>query len=973
MFKILILIFSLLSLFNKSLASSIYEKDYFSIANITSVSPECLNEANIAKSKIDKGTLILNDQQMWDYNFNSFICKINLGQINNIYEEIIYLNNYIEQNEINIKNDFYRYLIFVTVILPLTEEIFPEIYKKHSIPDSKIMEVVQDSKVIVEKEATEESIVAFNSMLAFISSHFSRVNKKKIALNISNNIIKNKSSKATHLSYVLSLAFTPIYVENKEKKISIYYDILNEISEFKKKYGFNITLTEIELVTLRSFVSKLSQEKKIEEIYKMINGYDFETIEKEIPKTHFQLINLYVKLNYYIAISLAGYVFDIEMNWEDQIFYTKKSMNYLIDKILLAESIYLSNDQVEKLIEEHYDLLEYFQHLTHDYVKFSNKINKEFDLDEYWEVNYLSIKSAQILNQNDVNKSINQLIKNHQIKNKDIKNKYNEKLNIEKNLLTLSKKINTSEIIVQNDLNEFLKIKTDLKNLDNEIRKTNPELVSNLSQLLDWNNLYFLIEEDELLYIINKTKKLTYVYIVGRTYFRRNTWGNDTDPAKKINDLYNYSRNINNYNSKNFPFNSSYEIYKYLFENPFAAYNDPEIFSKINHISIVANDIYTTFPYWLLLRKKYNNFKLSNLSNYNWFSKKFSYSVYTSLNEYKLKQEDKFLDFGVRVTEDLKIAVIEKNSLADEYKFEIDDKILKLNDKTVNSWWDMHEEFRKKNIKNKIKVTIKRNNQNLNIIINNYKKSLSDDLFEDIVAKFNNAKQYDFVGIGNPVLNPTIDNINTRGLFKTDNEQTIVNIENLKYFAELPETELELLNIQKNFNIDKTKLYLKEEAIEKNIKDANLTNAKYIVFATHALIAGEIDELKEPGIVLTPDYNDKTGNEGLLLASEISNLNLLNTDLVVLSACNTSSAINSSSIPLSGIAKSFFLAGVKSLIVTGWSVESDSAAYLSSNTFNKSLKNNLNFSTALQRTINEMINKNMHPLMWAPFIIIGDR
>ena len=34
---------------------------------------------------------------------------------------------------------------------------------------------------------------------------------------------------------------------------------------------------------------------------------------------------------------------------------------------------------------------------------------------------------------------------------------------------------------------------------------------------------------------------------------------------------------------------------------------------------------------------------------------------------------------------------------------------------------------------------------------------------------------------------------------------------------------------------------------------------------------------------------------------------------------------------------------------------------------------NLSFSEALQETINEMIDQNQHPLMWAPFILIGDR
>ena len=64
------------------------------------------------------------------------------------------------------------------------------------------------------------------------------------------------------------------------------------------------------------------------------------------------------------------------------------------------------------------------------------------------------------------------------------------------------------------------------------------------------------MDEDELIFVINKTKKLTYVYILGRNYFRRNTWGNETEPAKKVYDLYiipeqskNLEETLNNLNN----------------------------------------------------------------------------------------------------------------------------------------------------------------------------------------------------------------------------------------------------------------------------------------------------------------------------------------------------------------------------------------------------------------------------------------
>ena len=112
-------------------------------------------------------------------------------------------------------------------------------------------------------------------------------------------------------------------------------------------------------------------------------------------------------------------------------------------------------------------------------------------------------------------------------------------------------------------------------------------------------------------------------------------------------------------------------------------------------------------------------------------------------------------------------------------------------------------------------------------------------------------------------------------------------------------------------------------------------------------------------------------NDGLLTASEIMNLDLNNTELVVLSACNSSAGKTENSVALSGLAKSFFVAGAKSLIVSGWPVESESAAYLSSNTFKELMSNENTYARALQMTVNKMIDKNMDPLFWSPFMLIG--
>ncbi len=58
----------------------------------------------------------------------------------------------------------------------------------------------------------------------------------------------------------------------------------------------------------------------------------------------------------------------------------------------------------------------------------------------------------------------------------------------------------------------------------------------------------------------------------------------------------------------------------------------------------------------------------------------------------------------------------------------------------------------------------------------------------------------------------------------------------------------------------------------------------------------------------------------------------LNAD-VVLSACNTAAADKPGAEALSGLARAFFYAGARALLVTHWSVDSEAATRLTTSTF----------------------------------------
>ena len=153
-----------------------------------------------------------------------------------------------------------------------------------------------------------------------------------------------------------------------------------------------------------------------------------------------------------------------------------------------------------------------------------------------------------------------------------------------------------------------------------------------------------------------------------------------------------------------------------------------------------------------------------------------------------------------------------------------------------------------------------------------------------------------------------------------------------------------------------------------------LNQFKIIHFATHGEISGALVGLNEPFLVLTPPDEASEVNDGLLTMTEIMALNT-NADLVVLSACNTAAGDMPGTEGFSGLAKSFFISGSKSILVSNWYVETYSAQELVINLF-KNIKEHpeLTVSENFKTTMIEQLGKDKdksHPLFWAPFIIVG--
>jgi CHAT domain-containing protein len=111
----------------------------------------------------------------------------------------------------------------------------------------------------------------------------------------------------------------------------------------------------------------------------------------------------------------------------------------------------------------------------------------------------------------------------------------------------------------------------------------------------------------------------------------------------------------------------------------------------------------------------------------------------------------------------------------------------------------------------------------------------------------------------------------------------------LRDLPRLPETADELRAQAKALGGPTSSVHLGPEVTVTSLKRFDLSNTRVVAFATHGPIAGDLRQLAEPALVLTPPPNPSADDDGLLRASQVSQLKL-NADFVILSACNTAAS-----------------------------------------------------------------------------------
>jgi CHAT domain-containing protein len=191
----------------------------------------------------------------------------------------------------------------------------------------------------------------------------------------------------------------------------------------------------------------------------------------------------------------------------------------------------------------------------------------------------------------------------------------------------------------------------------------------------------------------------------------------------------------------------------------------------------------------------------------------------------------------------------------------------------------------------------------------------------------------------------------------------------------LPETRVEIQRVAATFGGDAalvTGPAFNDAALKQR---ADLGDYRVLYFATHALLPAPDACLPQPALVTALGPGD---SDALLDAGEILDLKL-DADLVVLAACDTGGSgggeqetgLAGGGEALGGLARAMIYAGARSLIVSHWAVDSDSAAQLMTRLFSSGAANPADGLAAAERAL--MADPaTSHPYFWAPFTVVGD-
>lgn len=187
----------------------------------------------------------------------------------------------------------------------------------------------------------------------------------------------------------------------------------------------------------------------------------------------------------------------------------------------------------------------------------------------------------------------------------------------------------------------------------------------------------------------------------------------------------------------------------------------------------------------------------------------------------------------------------------------------------------------------------------------------------------------------------------------------------------LPEAEQEVRALGRLYGAQRSKVYTGAEAREDRVK-GEAGRARILHFAAHGLVNNASPMYSHLALAA-----GGAGEDGLLEAWELTRLNL-KADLAVLSACETARGRAATGEGMIGLSWAMFVAGVPSLVVSQWKVESAGTRDLMVG-FHRGLlsppgKSKPTKSEALRQAALKMMKnpETSHPFYWAGFVLVGE-
>ncbi len=213
-------------------------------------------------------------------------------------------------------------------------------------------------------------------------------------------------------------------------------------------------------------------------------------------------------------------------------------------------------------------------------------------------------------------------------------------------------------------------------------------------------------------------------------------------------------------------------------------------------------------------------------------------------------------------------------------------------------------------------------------------------------------------------------------------------------WSNLPGTAEEIKKVNNLFVQNKisTKIFGQAKASEDNLKTLSDNSPQILHIATHGFFLPQSDKKKkgidqENTYTLADDPLLRTGlilaggnyawsgktpidgiEDGIATAYEISQLNLSNTELVVLSACETALGDVKGSEGVFGLQRAFKMAGVKKMIVSLWQVPDKETAELMTAFYTYWMKGKT-INDAFTQAQADMREKYA-PFYWAAFVLV---